>query len=370
MQLSWLNLAKTVALVAVWIGVLTTLASWWVQRGVTPQFPYYPTLLKYAGDARGAIWGYFDGVYYLILADKGYVDTGTQAFFPVYPLLLRGLASLTHLPLFWLGRLVSIVSLALAAIIWIFAYRGPRRNLILTLLYPTAFFFLMVYTESLFFLLTVLFFSVLKARRFSLAAIVAGVASGTRIIGIFLLLPLLFACLKEGPRGRSFWLKCLLMIGVGSSGLLLYSFYLSRYFGDPLLYLHVQGMFGAERASDHLVLLPQVLYRYARMLLTVDIHSWLYQRVWLELLSFGSALWLLGRYWRERDWGLNSYLLAALLLPTLTGTLSSLPRYTLILWPFLLPRQLKTHPALLIGVISTGLFLYLGANFVRGMFIS
>ncbi|MCE7898017.1 hypothetical protein DYH11_02270, partial [Candidatus Microgenomates bacterium CPR3] len=75
--------------------VLMTLIGVWFFRtqSVSPTFPYYYSLLTYVKDAAYALWGYFDGVHYLRLVENGYVDTGTQAFFPLYPMLVRAFSS-------------------------------------------------------------------------------------------------------------------------------------------------------------------------------------------------------------------------------------------------------------------------------------
>ena len=54
-----------------------------------PSFPYWETILE--PNAPSALWGWanFDGVHYLTIAKEGYSAQFTQAFFPLYPLLIR-----------------------------------------------------------------------------------------------------------------------------------------------------------------------------------------------------------------------------------------------------------------------------------------
>jgi Gpi18-like mannosyltransferase len=355
-----------------WASVLYLLATWWVHRvGVAPSFPYYRTILDIAGTQAAAVWAHFDGVYYLQLARHGYEDMGTQAFFPVYPLLIRAVSTLVSVPLTTVGQLISLLAIWGTAYVWRYRYRGEWSVLILTLVFPTAFYLFAVYTESLFLLFTLLFFVARAHKQYGRAAIWMALASGTRVTGILLALPLMTWYIREHSwRDGTTWGRLMLLLGIGSLGLGAYSLYLYSRWHDPLLYLHVQGMFGAERTADHIVLLPQVIYRYMRMLLTVPSDTWLFQRIWLELLALGVSFGLLAAHWRRRELGLNLYLLSALLLPTLTGTLSSLPRYILVLWPFLLPHGLNRYVIWGWGVMSLGLLLYLGSYFVHGIFVA
>ncbi len=56
-----------------------------------PSFPYaYELLPKYGLPQWVYSWGNFDGVHYLTIIEKGYIGTGLiQAFFPLYPMVVR-----------------------------------------------------------------------------------------------------------------------------------------------------------------------------------------------------------------------------------------------------------------------------------------
>ncbi len=55
-----------------------------------PSFPFYDNVLVLQNVPRWLYsWANFDGVYYVIIAEKGYVGTGlVQAFFPLLPYVL------------------------------------------------------------------------------------------------------------------------------------------------------------------------------------------------------------------------------------------------------------------------------------------
>ncbi|GAB4027602.1 MAG: hypothetical protein Fur0011_6000 [Candidatus Microgenomates bacterium] len=367
------TLAKLVVAfgVATTFSALLTLIGVWLFRtqSVTPTFPYYYSLLTYVKDAAYALWGYFDGVHYLRLIENGYVDIGTQAFFPLYPALVSLLSNLTGLNAYLSATFFSFVSLALSLVfLWQLFPLEKYRQTFFLLLFPTSFFFLSVYTESLFLLLSLVFFFLLKNERYSLASVIAALASATRLVGVFLGLVLVWRLLACYKNTRVIYVLTISIVSV--SGFLFYVYFLWSKFGDPLMFLHVQEMFGANRSGGKIIMLPQVLYRYLKMIFTVDQASFLYQRLWFELLFFLSALWAWYKNLKSASREVSLYVILSLLLPTLTGTLSSLPRYCLVLAPFLLPKNLKgTHYFLLLLSCSL-LMLYFFSHFARGTFVA
>ena len=80
----------------IWKVALLAVAAYAIQ--VIPfkaSFPYWETLLAPNGHPLYWSWGNFDGVHYLTIAKAGYIAQFTQAFFPLFPLLMRYLAQLS-----------------------------------------------------------------------------------------------------------------------------------------------------------------------------------------------------------------------------------------------------------------------------------
>lgn len=367
------TLAKIVsafAVVAIFSAFMTFIGVWLFRsQSVSPTFPYYYSLLTYVKDAAYVLWGYFDGVHYLRLIENGYVDTGTQAFFPLYPLLVRVFSNLSGLNAYISGVIISLFALSASLLVLWQLY--PTRKFVQTsalLFFPTSFFLVGLYTESLFILLSLAFFLALKKERYLLASLFAGLASSTRIVGIFLGLVLVWRLITRYRHARPFYVLSLSILSV--SGFLLYAHFLWSNFGDPLMFLHVQGMFGAGRSGGEVILLPQVLYRYVKMVFTVDPATFLYQRIWLELIFFMGAAYAWFKNLKSNTIEINLYVIFSLLLPTLTGTLSSIPRYILVLVPFLLPHKMKRTHFLLLLTFNFLLMLYLFSHFAHGTFIA
>jgi len=145
--------------------------------------------------SRLSVW---DGGWYLRIAQDGYADTldltaadtGSLAFYPVYPLLLRWLASLTGLEPATVGVLLSEVAAATAAAgLYLLAARlwSPAVGVALVLLWsaqPVSVVLSMVYTEALFSALAVWALVALQRERWLLAGVLALVAGLTRSSGL------------------------------------------------------------------------------------------------------------------------------------------------------------------------------------------
>jgi Mannosyltransferase (PIG-V) len=208
------------------------------------------------------LWSHWDGEHYVMLASGGYLNPPANvspAFFPLYPLLLRSFAELFGGPIsnealsVW-GPLLSILFLPFALF---FVYqialdvRGERvaRGAVLALaFFPTTFFLNAAYTESLFIALSAGSVWAIRVRKnLLLACVLAGLASATRNVGVFLLVPLLYEWIKNVDQYR--WRGAYLALV--PSGLFAYMGYQWARFGDPFLFYSVQEDWG-RRATGPL----------------------------------------------------------------------------------------------------------------------
>ncbi|MET9701224.1 glycosyltransferase family 39 protein [Streptomyces sp. NPDC006529] len=142
----------------------------------------------------------WDSVYYLNIADHGYSSamvpachiggpTCKLAFFPVYPLLTRGLSAVTGVPADWAGWAISLVASVLAA--WgIFAVaeklHSARVAFFAVALYavvPHALVLSMAYTEPVFIALSAWAVYAVLTRRWLTAGVLALLVGATRPSG-------------------------------------------------------------------------------------------------------------------------------------------------------------------------------------------
>jgi len=132
-------------------------------------------------------WAHWDGVWFIRIAADGYgAHAQSQAFFPLYALLVRGVALLTGHYYVVAGLVVSLVCYAGAMVVLFRLARellGPRVALwsvVFISFFPTALFFQAVYSESLFLLLTLLSFWWARRGRWALAGVAGLLAVLTR----------------------------------------------------------------------------------------------------------------------------------------------------------------------------------------------
>ncbi len=350
----------------------------------------------------------FDGVHYLRIAKDGY-GYAQQAFFPLYPSLINLTGSLVQKNYLIAGLLISYT----AFLAGLFVFRRYLKILgmsshnmfwimLFLITFPTSFFFGVVYTESLFFLLFISSLFFFQKKNYLLAGVTAFLAALTKFIGVFLFVPFLILFLFQSKKITNTFHsetlrqaqgikdltklirlpithhQSLITIFSPILGLSLYSFYLLKTTGDPIAFFHAQDAF--ER-STNLVLLPQVYFRYLKIFLTAQ---WDYQyfiaAVEFVLFSFVLIVLLLDlkKILKNRDtlnasrFSLNTFSLINLLLPTATGTLLSTPRFALMsLSIFLFLGELKSQSfKLSLLFFFSLLHIILLAFFIQGYFVS
>ena len=190
-------------------------------------------------------WTHWDGSWFLLIAERGYVRSDSSAFFPLYPLLVRGVAGIVG------NYRVAALTLSLlcyfAAMLTLYVFvtrqfgsRVAAMTVTLVSVFPTAIVFGAAYSESLFLLLTVGCFALASRRHWLLAGIVGALASLTRSTGV-LVAPalLLLYARQQGWTWRSVRLKVprdlrLASLALVPVGLLGYMAYLWSKTGNPL----------------------------------------------------------------------------------------------------------------------------------------
>lgn len=277
-------------------------------------------------------WANFDGAHYLSIVTSGYGQF-EYAFFPGYPFLIFLFSRLWPDPLavsFLLSNLLTVVFLVIFYKLCRldFSHAVSFKAILLILIFPGSFFLGAVYGEGLFLTLTAGAILAARMKRMWVASALTALASFTRLVGVFLVPVMLLLWWRGDRKARDLW--PIIFSGVGFAAVLIFNFLKT---GDPLYFVHVQPLFGAERSGGDLILLPQVLFRYVKIFLTVDPLTLPFFSAWQEftlVILVLSAL-LFGRKKVSFPYLLFSF--GVLILPTLTGTLSSMPRYIVAAFP-------------------------------------
>lgn len=337
----------------------------------------------------------FDSVQYLFVAEEGYSQY-QQAYFPLFPLLIFLLSPLFG-GYFIPGGMIISYTAFFAGLVYLKKYADLFLSkketvwaLIFLISFPSAFFFQVMYPTSL-----LLFFSVaslyyLASKKYVQAAIFATLTSFAGVQGVILLVPfflstfgihlfrrdvLFHAWQQVKKRISLFWVALSPLYG-----LLGYSTYLGVKYHDPLYFYHAQEAFGANRSSEQLILLPQVLFRYLKIFFTANV-TFSYMIAVLEfvlfLLVFCFLLYGIWQLFKDKkssidELGVQLYCLIAILVPTLTGTMTSMPRYLLVAvgFFFILARIRFVAVKFVLLAVFFVLQMLLYIYFIRGYFIS
>lgn len=208
---------------------------------------------KVSGDMIGTFCRW-DGVWYLSIAHEGYNYDAQRksnlAFFPALPVVAAMVGMLLGVRLDVALLIVSNVFLV-AAVYVLLRYGRCRRPMhdtsiaeltaVCFALFPTTFFLRMAYSESLFVFWQLLFLFGLERRwPVALVALISGVATSTRAVGIACLLPLCVYAWQRfaGRRCRVPAVAASLVVGCWGIGA--FMFYQWRHWGDPLLFAKSQ----------------------------------------------------------------------------------------------------------------------------------
>lgn len=227
--------------VGVWVAAAFTLL--WAplhSARAIPPFRAYESVT----DLLFGTFAQWDSVWFVHIADHGYDSKQIAAFFPLYPLVVHGVAIVLRSTIV-AGVLVSLAAGAVAAGVLVRLARpllGPessRDAILYVALYPIAYVFTAVYSDGLFLALAAGSFLAARERRSVLAGVLGGLAVATRIVGLALL-PALVVLLW--PRRRSLVEYArLLPLALLPAALGAYALYLSHRFGDALAFVHAQG---------------------------------------------------------------------------------------------------------------------------------
>lgn len=305
----------------------------------------------------------WDSVWYLDIAENGYQYKGEGklsniVFFPLYPALMIVISLFTFGNLVLAGWIISSVSLVIACI---FLYKlvlkfhsaiDPYQPIFFLLIFPTAFFFNTVYTESLFLALSLAAFYLGLKRNFLLAGIVGLAASLTRLSGILIFIPIIWEYYEAFGFRKFINSKILplFLIPLGTLSFFLYH-YLS--FGDWLLLFKVESWWGRSFSFNkaHFELFSNsAIINFSLDLIFI-------------ILTFTAIILLFKKL--RASYGL--YVLSGLIFPLASGTFMSICRYILVLFPiYILIASIKSQFLkqiwILISILFLGMYITLFVN--------
>lgn len=205
-----------------------------------PSYSSSPILASLTGSDSVYLLGIAANGYHALPISQNYLD---WAFFPLYPIAVRLASFVTSGDLAWAGVLVANLSTLGGA--WLVYRLGESRfghpRAILAVVYlliaPGAVAFGMAYTDSLFLFLAVASVYAAERGRWGPMGIAYGLATLTRLPGVFLIVPLLLIVLASDRRS----IRAGLPLAIGPLALGAFTLYMWQQFGVWFAYLQAQA---------------------------------------------------------------------------------------------------------------------------------
>ena len=304
----------------------------------------------------------WDSWFYIDIAENGYsCPSGTlcnSVFFPLYPFLIKVLNSVFKINYYLSGFLISNLALFGAIIVFYkllllkYSPQIAQKAVWFLLIFPTSFFFTAIYTESLFLFLSLLCFYFTFKQKWKMAGLIGLLASFTRVTGFLLFIPMLWEFFKK-ERKLSLQISWL---GLTLLGPIAFFAYHWKKFGDFFLFFKVEKLWGRSLFSfnlDHFEFLtnPAVVNSFLDLFILI---------VFLISIIF---------VWKKTRKSYAIYMALTLAVPLSTGTLMSINRYVLVLFPFyiLMAVWSEKHPQFekaytLISILLLALYTTLFVN--------
>jgi hypothetical protein len=303
------------------------------------------TVLRQTNHFWDAFARYDSGWYYGIARDGYRFAEGGRsnlAFFPLYPLLMRAVARLfgnrayhfyiAGIVISWAAFVVAMVLLYRVARLDL-SRRAANRAVLYASIFPFAFFYGVVYSESLFLMLMLAAVYGFRTRRWLIGGVGGALASATRVNGV-MMLPALAWIGWEQTRGdrRQRWYATA-AVGLAAAGLAVYSVYVYSLTGSFIEWYHsitrwqyVPGTHGGG-----------VFIGFLRALI-VRPYAYLTQEpaAPYDLLNGGAGLMFLlaiPLVWRRLGGAYGLLMLMNLALPVSAGQFEGLGRYCAVLFP-------------------------------------
>jgi Gpi18-like mannosyltransferase len=336
------------------------------------------------------IWVRWDAYYYIEIAQKGYAALPEhRGFFPFYPMLMKGLSSLTGMSFALSGMLISQTSYLVAIL---FLYKLARlirddhayamRSVLYMVIFPTSLFFFAVYAESLSLAFSIIgiYLVVRHQASYGRAGLALGLASIARPVGWLLNVVLLTEFVKRRKFKISSVLPLMVGLALSISGIVLYVLYLYSFTGTFMAI--PESMVGWQRQWQYPWMTIWKGIRIAADLQTISNNWFLYAINWSHLffVTLALVLTIIAFKWSfQHKFRLS---LALSLLPWLAFLLSSqgvegeplsgVTRWVAALFPFyLVLGGLGEHKFArwLIPILSSGLLAMFTAWFAAGRWI-
>ncbi len=288
-----------------------------------------------------SILAHWDGIDYINIAKYGYRSLLDAGFFPLYPLTIRlfhyvfGSYLISALVVSWLSLVGGIYFYI--KIMRRLGLVGKTTNLFFAIapfvLFPTAVFMIVTYTEGLFAFLALASIYYALTKRYYLSGIFMALAGLTHITGVFLII-LNGLILLEEKVGLKAVVKSLAVGSLGVLGFMIFSFIR---FHNFLEFLKSQTHLHGWLKANYLTLISHTSYL----------------NILFVILLIASAVY----FWKKRK-SFAIYALLFLLIPVIGGQWGGFNRYVIMAFPIplMIYDMLKEKQIYVLAIMLTAIF--------------
>lgn len=306
----------------------------------------------------------WDGQHFLLIAEKGYLFPYQLAFFPLFPTLIKFTNLLIPLPAFIIGVFLNI-SFALVAYVYLYKLLklDYKTNeviwiLILTICFPLSFFYMTVYSEALFFCLSITSLYFYKQKKYWISIVLLALLTLTRMAGIALVVAILIESYLQKDNFYKFLLP---FLGIGAFSL--FGFFTT---GNFLSIIH------AETYWERIVTWPGFAIFNSLLVIFREGISYKNFAISLDLVLVLFSVIVLIRSFKNLPRIYFNYALFSLLIPLSTSTFLSWPRFMMVIFPLFIAFYFRSTTIIrvsycLVGIILTIFFFSI---FLNGGWIS
>ncbi|MEK6887799.1 MAG: hypothetical protein AABX14_02520 [Candidatus Aenigmatarchaeota archaeon] len=278
----------------------------------------------------------YDATAYLYIAEHGYTSdfggyhAANYHWYPLYPLLIRVFGFIGYpLAAFLIANIASFLAVTM---LWLLVRdelgkKIASKTIIYMLLFPTAFYFTVMYTEALFLFLSVSVFYFAKKGQWKYVGLLGFLVALTRIQGILLLIPAGYIYLRSiGFDYKKIGKKALYFVGF-PAGMLLFMIYEYLVLGDIL------AQFKSSIAYGKFLAWPWEGFQQALYALTIDSTPINIGYHVINLFLTISFIVLLYFSFKKLKLEYTIYYLITLVIILISSNLFGITRYMLVVFP-------------------------------------
>ena len=316
----------------------------------------------------------WDSGWYVGIARDGYkfVEGGRSnlAFFPAYPLSMRaaGLALGGRTEHYFLGGILVSWTAFLGAMVLLYYLArldldedASERAVIYAAVFPSAYFFGLVYSESLFLFLMLATVYAVRTKRWAVAGVMGALAVCSRVNAVMAMPALAWLAWRAAGNDRPQLVSAGIALAAIASGFAAWCGYVYMLSGNPLEWAASITRWNYTPGGapwQPLVGLLTALWTRPYQFLTTE-HAALYD-TYNGLVATGVVLSTPYVWWRFGA-GYGLFMLANLSLPLSTGQFEGLGRYCSVLFPFslglaALTRSTTVHSVVLVAFAALFMF--------------